>query len=62
MVSLTRNPYSFPAVFFDPDGYFVVDNETSMHSNPYINVGKQISIPRGIYSIPGYVRCPHKHR
>ena len=32
-----------------------------MLSNPYINVGKQVSIPRGIDSIPGYTKCPHDH-
>ena len=32
-----------------------------MQNNPYINVGKQISIPKGIYSIPGYTKCQHEH-
>ena len=57
-----QNPYGFPAVFFDPGGYLIVKDEASMRNNPYINVGRQISIPRGVYSIPGYVRCSHEHQ
>ena len=56
-----QKPDSFPAVFFDPDGYFIVMDEPSMRSNPYINVGKQISIPKGLNSIPGYIKCAHVH-
>ena len=33
-----------------------------MHRNPYINAGKQLSIPRGICKIPGYVSCSHEHK
>ena len=54
-------PSGFPAVFFDPDGYLIIDDETSMRSNPYIHVGVQASVPRGISSAPGYVRCGHIH-
>ena len=56
-----QKPYGYPVVFFGPDGYLIVKDEASMRSNPYINVGKQVSIPRGIYSVPGYVRCQHVH-
>ena len=56
-----QKPDSFPAVFFDTNGYFIVDDEESMRNNPYINVGKQISIPGGVYSVPGYTKCPHEH-
>ena len=54
-------PDSFPAILFDPDGYVIVNDESSMRNNPYINVGKRVSIPGGISSIPGYVTCGHTH-
>ena len=56
-----QKPDQFPAVFFDPDGYLVVKDETSMRINPYINVGRQVSVPGGIRSVPGYVNCRHSH-
>ena len=56
-----QKPSSFPAVFFDINGYCIVNDEVAMQNSPHINVGKQVSIPRGIYSIPGYVRCQHTH-
>ena len=56
-----QKPDRFPAAFFDNHGYVVVDDEASMRSNPYINVGKQVSIPKGVHSIPGYVKCGHNH-
>ena len=63
--SKTGKPYEkpdvFPAVFFDPNGYFIVRDEHSMHTNPYINVGAKVSIPGGISKIPGYVKCEHIH-
>lgn len=54
-------PDSFPAVLFDPDGYVIVNDESAMRNNPYINVGKRVSIPGGISSVPGYVICGHTH-
>lgn len=57
-----QRPESFPAALFDPDGYFIIADEPSMRSNPYINVGKQINIPGGVHLIPGYRRCGHEHR
>ena len=56
-----QKPNNFPAVFFDINGYFIVDDEAAMQNNPQINVGKQVSIPRGISSVLGYVRCQHTH-
>lgn len=57
-----QQPAAFPAVFFDPKGYLIIDDFDSMNSNPSINVGKQVSIPSGIGSIPGYVVCSHTHK
>ena len=56
-----QKPDRFPAAFFDNQGYIIVDDEASMRSNPYINVGKQVSIPKGVHSIPSYVKCEHNH-
>lgn len=56
-----QRPRNFPAVLFDPDGFLIIRDEQSMLSSPYINVGAQISVPRGIYSMPGYRECTHKH-
>ena len=56
-----HKPDNFPAALFDTNGFFIINDEDSMLSNPYINVGKQVSIPRGIDSIPGYTKCPHEH-
>ena len=56
-----QKPDQFPAVFFDPDGYLVVKDETFMRNNPAINVGKQVSVPGGIRSVPSYVSCGHSH-
>ena len=56
-----QKPSQFPAVFFDPDGHLVLKDETFMRNNPYINVGKQVSVPGGIRSVPGYVNCGHSH-
>ena len=54
-------PSRFPGVLFDPDGYLMVKDEPSMRESPYINVGKAVSIPGGISSVPGYVTCGHTH-
>ena len=63
--SKTGVPYSrpdvLPAVLFDPDGYLMVNDESSMVNSPHINVGKRVSIPGGISSVPGYVTCGHTH-
>ena len=56
-----QKPDIFPAVFFDPSGYLIVSDEASMRSSPYINVGKQVSIPSGISSLRDYVECKHQH-
>ena len=56
-----QRPSEFPIVLFDPDGYLMVNDLSSLANNPYINVGKQVSIPNGIGSIPGYVTCGHVH-
>ena len=56
-----QKPTEFPAVLFDPEGYFVIDSEESMLNSSNIRVGKQINVLGGINSIPGYVHCGHRH-
>jgi hypothetical protein len=47
----------FPAALFDAHGYVLFATEQEYQSSPYLDIGKQISVPRpGISAIPGYVR------
>ena len=41
-----RGPASSLSFLFDPDGYLMVNDLSSLANNPYINVGKQVSIPQ----------------
>ena len=54
-------PTAFPAVFFDPEGYFIVMSENSLRANPHIRVGKQVNVLNGISSLTSYIRCGHTH-
>jgi hypothetical protein len=46
----------FPAALFDANGYVLFKTEQEYRSSPYLNIGKQISIPKpGISAIPDYV-------
>jgi hypothetical protein len=46
----------FPAALFDAHGYVLFETEQEYRSSPYLNIGKQISVPKpGISTIPGYV-------
>ena len=56
-----QKPTRFPVVLFDRGGYLKIADDASMRSNLYIHVGRQISIPGGISSVPGYVSCGHLH-
>lgn len=56
-----QKPSEFPAVLFDKGGYLVLESAEDMLRIRGINVGKQVSIPRGLKSLPGYVRCEHTH-
>ena len=56
-----QKPSQFPVVLFDQSGYLVIADEASMLANRHIHVGKQISIPGGINSVPGYISCGHIH-
>ena len=56
-----QKPSAFPAALFDKDGYCVLESAEAMLRISGINVGKQVSIPRGLKSLPGYVSCGHTH-
>ena len=46
----------FPAALFDANGYVLFETELKYRSSPYLNIGKQISVPKpSISAIPGYV-------
>jgi hypothetical protein len=47
----------FPAALFDLHGYILFPTKEAYRTpSPYIHIGKQISVPKGISAIPGYVR------
>jgi hypothetical protein len=46
----------FPGALFDPEGYVVFKTEKEYLSSPYLQHGKQLHVPGGISSMPGYVR------
>jgi len=50
--NLTR----FPGALFDPEGYVLFKTEEEYLNCPYVSVGKETNVPKGISSIPGYVR------
>jgi hypothetical protein len=44
----------FPAALFDSHGYVLFPTESALRASPGIHIGKQISVPDGISSLPGY--------
>jgi hypothetical protein len=44
----------FPAALCDPDGYIVFETENEYRNCQRLNLGKQVNVPGGISSIPGY--------
>jgi hypothetical protein len=47
----------FPAALIDLHGYILIPTEEAYRTpSPYINIGKQIGVPKGISAIPGYRR------
>ena len=57
-------PVDFPVVLFDRGGYVIIPDADYMENNErirvYQNTGKVV-FPEGIKSLPGYIRCTHKH-
>lgn len=56
-----EKPRSYPAVLFDTEGYLAIASESHLRSTHGINVSKKVSVPKGISSIQGYVKCNHVH-
>ncbi len=50
-----NNLGKFPGALFEPDGYILFRTEKDYLESPYVKVGKETNIPKGISSIPGYV-------
>ena len=50
----------FPGALFDESGYIVFDDQHHLERTPGILIGQGgknwISVPKGIVSVPGYVR------
>jgi hypothetical protein len=45
----------FPGALCDKNGYILFKSESDYRSCPYLQIGKEISVPLGISKIPGYV-------
>jgi 5-methylcytosine-specific restriction protein A len=48
----------FPAALFDRHGYILFPTEEAYQTSPYIHIGKEIGVPKGISAIPGYRPFP----
>lgn len=51
-----NNLERFPGALFDPTGYIIFQTRDAYERSPFLNRGKELNVPRGISSIPGYVR------
>lgn len=52
----------FPGALFDRDGYIKFDTEEAYRSCEFLQIRKQISVPKRISAIPGYVRVTSTER
>jgi len=46
----------FPAALFDAHGYVCFATEEMYRTSSHLHIGKKLSVPKGISTIPGYVR------
>lgn len=46
----------FPGALFDYNGYLLFDTEEAFRHNSHLNITQDVHVPRGIASVPGYVR------
>ena len=51
----------FPVVFFDTDGFVVLNSAQDVENNAAIDVGMNVSVLNNIVNLPGYIRCNHTH-
>jgi hypothetical protein len=50
-----NNLDKFPGAYFDPHGYILFRTEEDYRNCPYIKIGDETNVPKGISSIPGYI-------
>lgn len=51
----------YPVVFFDPDGYVIINSDEDIRNDPDIDVGANVMVRNGIAKMDGYVHCGHSH-
>jgi 5-methylcytosine-specific restriction protein A len=51
-----NNLERFPGALFEPDGYILFKSEKDYLESSHVSVGKETNVPKGISSIPGYVK------
>ena len=51
-----NNLRRFPGALFNPSGYILFGTEEEYRNCQYLKIGKETNVPKGIVSIPGYVR------
>lgn len=49
-------PSRFPLALWDLHGYIIFRTEEDLRTSPYLRLGRQMNVPNGISSIPGYNR------
>src|SRR5579871_2142363 len=50
----------FPGVLIDENGYILFETQEAYRTCRYLQLGKEVSVPKGISMTPGYVRCTNK--
>jgi hypothetical protein len=51
-----RQLHAFPGALFDSNGYILFETEHDFLTCPYLDIAKDVHVPEGLASIPGYVR------
>jgi hypothetical protein len=51
-----HNLRHFPGALFDVNGYIIFRTEADYLQCEHLQIGKQLSVPHGISTIPGYIR------
>ena len=46
----------FPGALFDPNGYILFKTKQDYLRCSYLKIGIETNVPKGIWSIPGYIR------
>ena len=52
----------FPGVLFDCNGFIVFKSQSEYLNNSYLQHGKDLNIPDGISSIPGYKKFTEREK